>query len=440
MARLEEDEKKRTNLLQSAIKSIERYLTLLEKDGGKSTQEWVAIKRGNQYFQIARILYKIFSMSKEYNLLTKAIVIIDKAILTYNEINHFSNLAESYWQKAKIQDQQKEYLMAANNFDLASKAFTKASEKLSNLKNYYINHSRYMNAWNRIVQAKYHHSREEYAQAAKNYEDAGSLHQELDDWNDLSSNYFAWSKIEQAEESSRKEKPQEAIYKFEDANGYFLETENNIKNRITGNLTTEETDLITEILKSSVLRQKYCQARILMEDAKLLDREGNYLDSSKSYEKAVQNFSEIINKIEIETDRKELEYIRTLCKAWGKMASAEERSSSELYLEAAELFEKAKEYSYTKKASLWALGNSNFCRGLAAGINYQTMLDLNEHSKAKRFIKSAATNYLSAGFKNASEYAKGTQRLFDAYIYINKAESEPDQRARKNLESTRDTN
>jgi len=45
---------------------------------------------------------------------------------------------------------------------------------------------------------------------------------------------------------------------------------------------------------------------------------------------------------------------------------------------------------------------------------------------AKGHMKSAATSYLQAGFKSASEYAKATQRLFDAYLYMNSAEEEID--------------
>ncbi|MEJ2241337.1 MAG: ATPase domain-containing protein [Candidatus Bathyarchaeota archaeon] len=53
-------------------------------------------------------------------------------------------------------------------------------------------------------------------------------------------------------------------------------------------------------------------------------------------------------------------------------------------------------------------------------------MDLDEHNKAKGYIKNAATNYLKAGYKTASEYAKATQRLFDAYLFMNQAEKESD--------------
>ena len=112
------------------------------------------------------------------------------------------------------------------------------------------------------------------------------------------------------------------------------------------------------------------------------------------------------------------------------MATAEETTSSEAYLEAATLFEQAKEHCYTKKASLWALGNSSFCKGLAAGIKYQSSADLTEHSKAKSLLKNASNSYLQAGFKQASEYSKAAQRLFDAYAFMNQAENELDQEKR----------
>lgn len=98
----------------------------------------------------------------------------------------------------------------------------------------------------------------------------------------------------------------------------------------------------------------------------------------------------------------------------------------ELYLEASQLFEQAKEHSLNKRTSLLALGNSSFCKALAAGTRFEITLDMTTHSMAKRHMESAATCYLKAGFQNASEYTKATQRLFDGYMYMNNAERETD--------------
>jgi hypothetical protein len=67
---------------------------------------------------------------------------------------------------------------------------------------------------------------------------------------------------------------------------------------------------------------------------------------------------------------------------------------------------------------------------LAAGLQYKTSLDLADHAKAKGYIKTASTDYLQAGFKQAAEYSKATQRLFDAYLSMNQAEMEADQEKR----------
>jgi len=108
------------------------------------------------------------------------------------------------------------------------------------------------------------------------------------------------------------------------------------------------------------------------------------------------------------------------------MTLAEEKTSPELHLEASQLFEEAKEYSLNKRTSLLALGNSSFCKALAAGIKFDITLDMTMHSTAKQHIERATTCYLKAGFQSASEYAKATQRLFDAYTYMNNAEKETD--------------
>ena len=127
-----------------------------------------------------------------------------------------------------------------------------------------------------------------------------------------------------------------------------------------------------------------------------------------------------------EAEHKELEYLGILCQAWEKMANAEETTSFESYLEAAELFEEAKDYCYTKKASFWALGNSYFCKGLAAQNQFQKTLDTSFHSKANKYIKQAADYYKQAHYQKATDYAKATQRLFDAYLYkLNKEKKQP---------------
>jgi len=337
-----------------------------------------------------------------------------------------THIAESYWNIAQLQGQKGEHQVASQNYESASQAYSQAAKKIPQLEDFYNDYSFYMQAWNHIEQARYSHSIEEYNQAKEHYKKSAELHESTEHWSYLASNYFAWANVEEAESLSRNEKTQQAKQIFQKALEQFGKAEESIKHKLEEITSAEEKEMIQRLLKASELRRKYCQARILVEDAKLLDREGKYLQSSKSYEEATKNIAALIEMTDVEAERKELELLAILCQAWGKMALAEEATSSESYLEAAILFERAKDRCFTKKASLWTLGSSNFCKGLAAGIRYQGSMDLKENALAKRYIKSAASSYLQAGFKNASEYAKAIQRLFDAYVFMNQAESEVD--------------
>ena len=409
--------------IENSVKNIKIHLRNIRLD-------WVYKRYADFYYLFGGIYSKLYSAIDEKSFLLKAIEVFEESRILFQKVKVTPGVAEAYWQQAKIYGQLGKRKKASQFYELASKAYSLASNEIPVIDEFYRNYSSYMQAWSKIEEAKFSHSREDYQNARINYEKAGKLHEGLDNWSYLSPNYFAWAKLEQAEELSRAENLQEAIDNFQDTIEYFQKTKVAIKSKMKENPTSEEKDLITQILETSDLRCKYCEARILMDEAKLLDRKGKYLDSSINYQQAAQNISEIVDKIDMEAERKELEYLAILCKAWEKMAIAEETTSPEAYLESAELFEKAKNYCYTKKASLWALGNSNFCKGLAAGLRYKTSMDLKENAVAKHFIKDASSSYFEAGFNKASEYAKGTQRLFDAYAFMNQAENELDQEKR----------
>jgi hypothetical protein len=108
------------------------------------------------------------------------------------------------------------------------------------------------------------------------------------------------------------------------------------------------------------------------------------------------------------------------------MTRAEAETSPDLYLEAAQLFEEAKEHSLDEKAKLLALGHSSFCKALEAGTRFEAVRDTSLHAVATQHLEGAASYYLKAGFKGASEYAEATQKLLDAYLYMHNAKTETD--------------
>jgi KaiC/GvpD/RAD55 family RecA-like ATPase/tetratricopeptide (TPR) repeat protein len=357
----------------------------------------------------------------------KAIQAYKQAASDYEKAEMPTHVAEAYWHTAQLTEEQGKYQETAEYYELASEAYKIAAKKIPQLEDFYTEYSLYMQAWSQIEHAKYSHSIEEYNQAKEYYKKSAEIHESTEHWSYLAPNYFAWANMEEAENLSRNEKIQQANQAFQEALQHFSNAEKSMKQKLEEITASDEKEMMRKLFESSDIKRKYCQTRMLMEEAKLLDRAGKYLQSLTKYREAAQTISEIVDKVDVEAEHKELEYLAILCRAWEKMADAEETSSAESYLDAAELFEEAKEYCFTKKASFWALGNCNFCKGLAAGLEYKASLDLANHSKAKGYIKNASTDYMQAGFKVASEYAKATLRLFDAYVFINQAEGEINQ-------------
>ncbi len=431
LARIETDNKKKIGILKRAVKSAEKSIGKVEKERKVRQGQWA---RGSlypwTYFNLSGILGQIYSLTKEKKTIIRAIEAQESGIKILKSTNLTARLAESYWYQAQFFDLMGDQKKASQNYESAAEAYTFASKKIPQLAEFYGNHSAYMRAWSQIELGRYSHSIEDYQEAREYYEKAADLHASSEFWSYLVPNYLAWARVEEAEGFSRRENTQQAKQTFQKAYDHFCKAEEYIKRKLEEITSVVEKDMVQKLLKASDLRRKYCQIRIRVEEAKLLDRQGKYLESSKGYGEAAQNISSIVGKIDVEAERRELELLATLCLAWERMATAEERASSESYLEAAKLFEQAKDYCYTRKASLWALGNSSFCKGLAAGIEFQSSLDFMDHATAKGHLESAATSYLHAGFKGASEYTKATQRLFDAYVYMNEAESEVDQEKR----------
>ncbi|MFH0850991.1 MAG: hypothetical protein V1924_08650, partial [Candidatus Bathyarchaeota archaeon] len=121
-----------------------------------------------------------------------------------------------------------------------------------------------------------------------------------------------------------------------------------------------------------------------------------------------------------------------LCKAWRMMTLAEAEAAPRHYHEAAQLFEEAKDLSLTQQTKLLSLGHSNFCRALYECTQFETTRDAESYQKASQYLTNATNYYVRAGYEPALEYSKATQRLFDAYVYMDNAnaETEPEKKAR----------
>ncbi|UCH57536.1 MAG: hypothetical protein JSV18_01040, partial [Candidatus Bathyarchaeota archaeon] len=282
----------------------------------------------------------------------------------------------------------------------------------------------YMRAWSEIERAKDHHAQKLHGEARKNFEKAAEFHKSTERWSYLAPNYQAWARLEEAEDLSREEQTEEAKNNFDMAASLFLEAKDSIQINLERLEGEEEKEIAEKLVKASGVRREYCLGRVALEEARILDRQGDHTASSRKYGQATEKYQEVIDAMELETDRRELRPIVYLCQAWQKMMMAESRASPGLYGEAAELFIEAKGHALDQTTSYLAQAHSSFCRALEAGTEFEITRDTNLHISATRHLESAANFYLRAGVRTASEYAKATQRLFDAYVYMGSAKNE----------------
>jgi hypothetical protein len=343
-----------------------------------------------------------------------------------------SRVAEAYWQTAMTYDRLDEHSESASNFDSASKQYEMSSHNIPQLRSFYMDHVTYMQAWTEIEKARHHHDRQEYGLAKEHYEKAALVHKSLRQWSYLAPNYFAWAQVENAEDLSRSEKSEEALQGFEEAAKLFAETKKALETKLGEIEDPDEKTMATKLIKGSDIRREYCLGRMELEEAKILDKKGDHFSSSQKYGSLAQTFERIIPAMESEREKKEFKLIATLSQAWQRMTRAEAEESPHLYLEASQLFEEAKDLSPNEQAKILTLGHSRFCKALEVGTRFVDTRDPTLHAIAIQHLESAATHYVKAGFQNASEYAKATEQLFDAYMHVDNAkrESDPEKKAK----------
>jgi tetratricopeptide (TPR) repeat protein len=408
LARIEAPQEKQIQLFDRAVSFLEKCTEIAEKFAEELPNAITSRYMGFYYYAFGGVLSQVYKLTKKKSKLADALEVYKKAAEHFDKAVLTIHVAECHWQLALLHNLLGEHLEGSQSYALAAKAYKATAEKTPQLKSFCEDYSTYMLAWSEVEKAMHHDSKEEYEESGKCFERAANLFEASRQWSYMAPNYSAWALMENAETESRKENPQSAAEAFGQAFEKFKNAEDTIKRRIAETESPDEKATISRLIKTANLRSSYCQARINIEEAKVHDQKGEYTLSSKSYGLAAETLNRLVGEEVPEQPQQELRLLLKLCRAWAKMEFAEEKASPAIYLEASQLFEEAKEQSLTKKSSLLALGNSSFCKGLAAGTQFQTTLEPAQHSIAKRHMETAATFYLQAGFPSASEYAKAT--------------------------------
>ncbi|MGZ3733218.1 MAG: hypothetical protein ACXU9U_05725, partial [Parachlamydiaceae bacterium] len=176
------------------------------------------------------------------------------------------------------------------------------------------------------------------------------------------------------------------------------------------------------------LRRQFCRGRILLEEAKLLDKKGNHLSSSEKYGFAAEIFRSILNEHRCESHqtKTEIDFIIVLAKAWQKMTQAEHESQPAFFREASELFEQAKGLTLSERTKMLILGHSHLCKALEASCQFFDTLENPPYETAIRELLTASNYYAKAGSEISFQHAKATELFLNAFLNINSAKRETD--------------
>ena len=429
LSQIELDKNKKIELLEDARSSIKKgldwcYNFLPDYERRRSLGN-IGILSGYQdvYGTTLSHLYELTS-DKEH--LREAVEIWHHAIDLALKVPLLGRVAELYWKIAKTHDILTEYSEAAENFKQASDNYLKASESSPQLRDFYHDYSTYMQAWSEIEKARHCHAEKRHGEAKEHYEKAAQLHEATKNWGYMSPNYHAWAKVEKAEDLSRDEKTEEAREAFREAAETFREAQESIRNQLKTIEIDEEKNTAEDLVGASHTRRQYCLGRIALEDARIMDRRGDHMASSKKYGESAKIFQGVMDSIAREPDKRELQPVIKLCMAWERMMQAEAQLSPSLYSEAAGLFIEARETATDQTTRLLAQAHSSFCKALEAGTRFELTRETELFSEAKRHIEAATSYYLRAGNQTMSDYAAATGRFLDAYLYTYNAQTEAD--------------
>ena len=437
LANLTEKPETKKTLFQEAITDKENAITLLTKEltflerKGSATSLFAAV--GGQLHTYGNLLVSLYDLTRRQELLKKATKAYEDAIEFFQKLNLVTSIAGAYWKKAQLYDKLDEFSSAYQSFEMARANFAFASENTPQLRDFYRDQAVYMHAWSQIEKARQHHEREEYGLAEEHFEKASKLYEQLKRWSYLAPNYAAWARLDRAEELSRRENSEEALRVFEMTAGLFEETRKSLQNQLDKIEDLQEKQMAKDLLKVTVIRHQYSMARIAVEEAKIFDKNGDHFSSSEKYDSAVEILGKICETVDSEQDKREFMLIKTLSQAWAKMTLAEAKEDPSPYAEASQLFEKARELSLNEKAKTLALGHSRFCKALEAGMRFADTGDETMHTIAIQYLESAGRHYVKADYKSASEYAKATEMLLEAYSNISNAKKEADSEKKTRL-------
>lgn len=186
--------------------------------------------------------------------------------------------------------------------------------------------------------------------------------------------------------------------------------------------------IIEDIVRMSILEEgeekheipKYDDIWIEIEKARILETQGERIKAAISFSKIASQFKRFYSDINLQQKGEEIDAIYYLCKAWESMAYAEGYKNPKRFLEASNHFFQASKVIHDRKLKLLALGNSEFCKVLKVGMEFEKSNQMNinkdDYLKIKAIINKVIDLYREGGFEKEAKWALATSSYFDGFV------------------------
>ncbi|MFX1462226.1 MAG: carbon-nitrogen hydrolase family protein, partial [Promethearchaeota archaeon] len=342
----------------------------------------------------------------------------------------YSYAAATYEYIARIEDRLGNNKSSAELYHKAQKFYSKSLKnvKYKPLMERIKEKISYADSWVLIETAKIYHKEENHINARDCYEKACQILRNLPSYNFEASYYYAWIYLEEAEHLSKQEEHSAAIQQYIDSSKFYIDALKILDGVLQKSKDKLEIDRIKKLINVAKIRINYCNARVDVENARIFGKKGEHLTAGEKFSIAASQFKNICKKFQIERDRRELEAVYYLCKAWENMELAENSNDFQKYSNASSLFDKASNLFSENKLKMLSLGNSAFCQALELGCKFDetTKIELKAelYPQIKIILRKAATYYNKGGFENGSEWALATSIYFDASWHLISADQE----------------
>ncbi|MFX0007551.1 MAG: hypothetical protein ACFFA7_16495 [Promethearchaeota archaeon] len=165
---------------------------------------------------------------------------------------------------------------------------------------------------------------------------------------------------------------------------------------------------------------KYDDLWLELEKARVFETEGDRIKAIAKFSNVASQIKNLSLVMELENEREELEALHYLCKAWECMIYAEEYQEPLKFSEAMNHFVQASEIIDDNKLKQVLLGDSEFCKILKFGMEFehsnQTRIRTNDYLKIKEFFNKIMELYKQGSFEKGVNWALAKASYFDEFV------------------------